>query len=171
MYCPKCGHQQVSEGVHYCSRCGFSLKGILTVRRKEMKQGAGLMLIAVLWFVFFRGFIDGWETARGEVESNNISLVIIVSVIPSIIFILGLARILYTVIEDRRGRLKHRAALAAQPPVDTKELGVAAGERSLPAFQGAEVGQPRGVSKLARPHSVTEDSTRLLRKPPGSELR
>lgn len=25
MYCPKCGQQQVSEGVLFCSRCGFNL--------------------------------------------------------------------------------------------------------------------------------------------------
>ena len=171
MYCPKCGHQQASEGVHYCPRCGFSLKGILTVRRKEMKQGAGLMLIAVLWFVFFHGFVDGWERAHGAVGRNNISLFIIINVIPSLIFISGLARILYAVVEDRRARQKQREALTAQQPVDTKELNRAAGDKALPAFQGAEVGRPRGVSNLRQPPSVTEESTRLLRNPPGSENR
>ena len=28
MYCPKCGHQQVSDDMRFCSRCGFQLTGV-----------------------------------------------------------------------------------------------------------------------------------------------
>lgn len=28
MYCPKCGYQQVSDDMRFCSRCGFQLTGV-----------------------------------------------------------------------------------------------------------------------------------------------
>lgn len=28
MYCPRCGQQQASEALRYCSRCGFPLEGV-----------------------------------------------------------------------------------------------------------------------------------------------
>src|SRR3982751_6571960 len=28
MFCPKCGQQQASEGVRFCSRCGFQLEAV-----------------------------------------------------------------------------------------------------------------------------------------------
>lgn len=31
MHCPKCGQQQISDEIRYCSRCGFLLTGVATV--------------------------------------------------------------------------------------------------------------------------------------------
>jgi zinc-ribbon domain len=31
MHCPKCGHQQASEDMRFCSRCGFSLSGVAEI--------------------------------------------------------------------------------------------------------------------------------------------
>ncbi|HAF15758.1 MAG TPA: zinc ribbon domain-containing protein, partial [Blastocatellia bacterium] len=31
MYCPKCGQQQASDAVRFCSRCGFLLEGTAAV--------------------------------------------------------------------------------------------------------------------------------------------
>jgi len=65
MYCPQCG-QQISDGLRFCSRCGFALDGVAKLiaaggtlpelsenvsfrspRRRGIEQGAILMLIGM----------------------------------------------------------------------------------------------------------------------------
>lgn len=65
MYCPQCG-QQISDELHFCSRCGFALNGVAKLiaaggtlpelsenissrspRRRGIEQGAILMLIGL----------------------------------------------------------------------------------------------------------------------------
>lgn len=62
MYCPQCGHQQVSNEIRFCSRCGLSL-GLATdllptsgsqLKREERElMGVGLMMATVLMLVNF----------------------------------------------------------------------------------------------------------------------
>ncbi len=69
MHCPKCGQQQVSDEIRYCSRCGLLLTGISAVvanngelpassaasgkkdspRKRGVKQGAIIFLLAFLF--------------------------------------------------------------------------------------------------------------------------
>ncbi len=66
MHCPRCGQQQVSEEIKFCSRCGFPLGLVSEVlanggnlpqladlhkNKKWFTQKLGLK-IALLWFVF-----------------------------------------------------------------------------------------------------------------------
>jgi hypothetical protein len=69
MFCPKCSQQQVTDEIRFCSRCGFLLTGIaeviendgklpgvskkdrkkiLTARKKGLKQGLFMLLLAIL---------------------------------------------------------------------------------------------------------------------------
>lgn len=69
MFCPKCSQQQVSDEIKFCSRCGFLLTGIAeviendgklpenskkdskklsTARKKGLKQGLFMLLLAIL---------------------------------------------------------------------------------------------------------------------------
>jgi len=42
MYCPKCGHRQVSDDMRFCSRCGFQLTGVAELLIKnELGPPAG----------------------------------------------------------------------------------------------------------------------------------
>lgn len=62
MFCPQCGHQQVSNEIRFCSRCGLSL-GLATdllptsgsqLKREERElMGVGLMMATVLMLVNF----------------------------------------------------------------------------------------------------------------------
>ena len=78
MHCPKCGQQQVSDEIRYCSRCGFLLTGVAEVvgnngvlpggsgaktgiskRTRGLKQAAfifilGLVLVPI-WIAFLVG--------------------------------------------------------------------------------------------------------------------
>lgn len=45
MFCPKCGYQQVSNDMRFCSRCGFSLAGVaeLLIKNGLEPQAGGLL--------------------------------------------------------------------------------------------------------------------------------
>src|SRR2546425_9304902 len=68
MFCPRCGQQQATDSMRFCSHCGFSMEGVMHLlaaggmlpqyqpqgektispRRKGVKQGASLMLIGAI---------------------------------------------------------------------------------------------------------------------------
>lgn len=64
VYCPRCGQEQISHEVRFCSRCGFLMNGLAeivlsggvvqqtepkppTPRRKGLKQGGAWILLGV----------------------------------------------------------------------------------------------------------------------------
>jgi uncharacterized membrane protein YvbJ len=62
MFCPQCGHQQASDNVRFCSRCGLSLGLVTDVlansshqlqREKREIRGISLMMATVLMLVNF----------------------------------------------------------------------------------------------------------------------
>lgn len=62
MFCPQCGHQQPSNEMRFCSRCGLSLglatdllptSGNQLQREKRELMGVGLMMATVLMLVNF----------------------------------------------------------------------------------------------------------------------
>lgn len=62
MFCPQCGHQQVSNEIRFCSRCGLSLglaidllptSGNQLQREERELWGVGLMIATVLLLVNF----------------------------------------------------------------------------------------------------------------------
>src|SRR5205823_12189455 len=84
MFCPRCGQQQATDSMRYCSRCGFAMEGTMHVlahggmlpvyqgpagektisaRRRGVKQGALLMLIGVL-LVPILGIMSGFAPGR-----------------------------------------------------------------------------------------------------------
>lgn len=85
MHCPRCGQQQISEEIKYCSRCGFSLAlvsdvlandgflpqlaGVERQDKKWLTRNFGLK-ISLLWFLFIVLILTplaGITKAPGEV--------------------------------------------------------------------------------------------------------
>lgn len=68
VYCPRCGQEQISAEIRFCSRCGFLMNGLVEIvlnggvpqeitnhgerpkspRRKGLKQGGGWFLLGIL---------------------------------------------------------------------------------------------------------------------------
>ena|SRR5688572_27935341 len=57
MFCPQCGHQQISNETRFCSRCGFSLSFVIEMldksstqlkREKRELTGIGLTMATVI---------------------------------------------------------------------------------------------------------------------------
>lgn len=80
MYCPKCSHQQASEDVRFCSRCGFQLDNVREflanegtrepgislkdakrhiLRQVDILIGAGFMLIGVIKAALVAANVEG----------------------------------------------------------------------------------------------------------------
>ena len=61
MFCPQCGHQQISDDTRFCSRCGLSLGHVTGLlinsgslqREKREISGVGLMMATVLMLLNF----------------------------------------------------------------------------------------------------------------------
>ena len=62
MFCPQCGHQQISNEIRFCSRCGLSLglatdllptSGNQLQREHRELMGVGLMMTTVLLLINF----------------------------------------------------------------------------------------------------------------------
>ena len=163
MYCPRCGQQQVSDDMRFCSRCGLAMTGLArwvsgaggsdkpshtaglspSPRRKLMKRGAKLMFVSVVLFIlclFFSLAID---------EGAPL-------IFPILLFFISLVVILYArLFRDPTPEpapvpeLASRMNKSALPPAS-----------SLPTYEG--VAQKIKTRELAEPPSVTENTTKLL---------
>src|SRR5712692_6438781 len=86
MFCPRCGQQQATDALRFCSRCGFPLEGAvhllahggmlphfqqvtgekeISPRKKGVKQGALLMLIGAV-LVPLMGVFSAFAPGRIE---------------------------------------------------------------------------------------------------------
>src|SRR5437588_9808777 len=84
MFCPRCGQQQATDSMRFCSRCGFALEGVMHLlahggmlpryqptagetkispRRRGVKQGGLLMLIGAIVVPIF-GVMSGFAPGR-----------------------------------------------------------------------------------------------------------
>lgn len=170
MYCPRCGQQQVSDEMKFCSRCGLPLSGLAewvagsatpasrepetgssvrSPRRKWIRRGAKLMFFSgVMFLVFLALSLIAEEGA--------------LMIFPIIVFLVALITMLYArlFMEDISPIQIHRA--------QTTALGAMSGGHTLPpasniGMQGVG-GQPVRTAELAHPPSVTENTTKLLDK-------
>ena len=177
MFCPQCGQQQVSDAVRFCSRCGFLLEGVsvvltsggqlpmrylqsarreLSPRSKGVRQGA-LMMLSTFLIVPIVAILT---------VSINAAPHIFVPIVAITFFVGGLLRMLYALMMED-----------ANPPVDPSELAAYAPpapqqlESRRPivsaqaSFTPAQAWKPRpNTAEIFTPPSVTENTTRLLKK-------
>ncbi len=175
MYCPKCGQQQTTGDVRFCSRCGFLLEGVsavlasgglapryvpagnqpLSPRSKGVRQGAMLMLSTLFVVPMLAILIVGILHGPGE----------IVGLAAVFCFIGGLLRMLFALImEDAYASPEiNQPANYSAPgqfePVARRPGLPAASVNTAPSWRP----QPN-TAELVHPPSVTENTTRLLDK-------
>lgn len=168
MYCPRCGQQQFSDEMRFCSRCGLPTGGLIdwltrtgappptavaetqtllpSPRKKGIRRGGKVMFTSAVLFVIFL------IVAIAVDEGGPL-------VIPFFIFFVGLVMMLYA-----------RLFSSPIPKVQTQytppsSLG-ATPLNTLPPHMHVpmqDVPQHRGrTNELAQPASVTEHTTKLL---------
>ena len=180
MHCPQCGQQQVSEETKFCSRCGFQLGIVSELLRHggflpqlaELNKGKsgyftrknGLIFTA-LWFIFFVMMLPAFF---GIARAN---------VLPGISAVFGLFTSIMLLIVSLAflKRPASPALLTASEfrPVAQAGLYGGANTPALPASEATpaasymppEAGwRAPDTGQLQRPGSVTEGTTRLLKK-------
>jgi hypothetical protein len=183
MHCPQCGQQQASNEMRFCSRCGFPLGGVvellarggipsssnaepqeqsLSPRYKGVRQGVIMMLIGTV-IVPILAIINSYQ-----IQTTLLDVLVPLSAV--ILFAGGLMRILYAAIFEQ-GSMKRDAPAYAVPIVPpqlsaTERVSALPPARSIPVSDFA----PRrmNTAELVQPHSVTENTTKLLDEEKGT---
>lgn len=168
MYCPRCGQQQVSDEMKFCSRCGLPTSGLtewiaarsaptaqtittqrslVSPRQKGIRRGAKVLFLSgVLFFIFL-----------------GISMVINDGgpmILPAVVFFVGIILMLYA-------RLFSDPMLSQ--PTQPSRLDQSATPSALPPASNVDsynpvnlAGQRVRTNELAQPPSVIENTTKLL---------
>ena len=171
MYCPKCGQQQISDEMKFCSRCGLQISGLtewvaaggvpatnaavkkissFSPRQKGIRLGAKVMFVSGVLFPVLLAI----SLAVGEGGPM---------ILPVVIFFVGLVIMLYARLfrEDipsfesdlvQTSRLAAVSAASALPPAST-----------IPIPDAGDFARPRvRTNELAQRPSITEHTTKLL---------
>ena len=179
MFCPQCGHQQVSGMIRFCSRCGFPLDGVIQLlgnggmipvyrnpeepvpispRRKGVKQG-GVLFLSGAVIVPLLGVMASY--------SGSGFLEVLTAFAAILCFVGGPLRMLYAAIFEEPAP---KPVLSYAPPpmaAPRPQFGPPAQHQALPPppARPATAGWRRpNTAELASPPSVTENTTRLLDK-------
>ena len=149
MFCPKCGQEQASESVRFCSRCGFKLN------MDEEPQARSLIRMA-LFLVLAVCAIMGWASITAGPAYMQIR--VITTLISVITFYLLFSRDLKHIFNK----------LFSQNTEQVKQFTPAFEKPVLPPAQSIPV-SARGphrvnTAEMVQPPSITEQTTTLLDK-------
>lgn len=166
MFCPRCGQQQVSEEVRFCSRCGLSLAAVPSLlaglestppegasrrgrwkKRKQVRRGAKLMFLsAVLFPIFF-------ALALAVDEPGPL-------LVPFAVFLAGLSWVLYFVIFGEETEQESAGAKGREVLREGRNAAPLPPATFVPA---SGFGARRAnTADMAQPPSITEQTTKLL---------
>ncbi len=167
MYCPQCSQQQISDELRFCSRCGFPLDGVNklvagggtlpaleedadkpvgSTRRRGVQQGIILMFVSVLLLPLV------------EVIGRPYNEILL------FMFLLGgILRTLYALAFQEGTLYKSRKQKESVAP---SRLGANMSGYAFPPSQATTLNfteQRVGTAEMIKqPHSITENTTKLL---------
>jgi len=181
MFCPRCGQQQATDSMRFCSRCGFLLEGAALLlahggmipqfqpiegeqkaspRRKGVKQGVLLLLIGAI-LVPILGVFTSFAPGR---LSNMFEFFLIISAI--LCFPGGALRMLYAALFEEGAQSRSFAPpVSYAPPVITAPSSPRLSALPPPAVNPTVGWRARPqTAEIIQPPSVTDNTTRLLNK-------
>lgn len=149
MFCPKCGQEQASESLRFCSRCGFKLnEGEECVARRLIKMAMYLVLTICA--------LGGWAsvTSGPDYMQVRVFITLVAAITFYLLFSRDLKHIFYKTLSQNTEPIKQVASSAhksALPPA-----------QSIPV---ATLGAHRvNTAEMLPPPSVTERTTVLIDK-------
>ena len=178
VYCPRCGQEQISAEVRFCSRCGFLMTGLAEVilnggmpqelttgpkpptpRRRGLKQGGAWFLLGIL-IVPLMGIL--YSLFRFPPQLVGLTAIIF--------FIGGLLRMIFAAIFES-GNPTDKTLEESVYQTAQKLLNKQPQANALPPQQSIPVDNytpPRQVNwrdtNDLEPSSVTDSTTKLLQK-------
>jgi hypothetical protein len=181
MHCPRCGQQQISEQTKFCSRCGFQL-GLVS----ELLENGGFLpqlaelhkkkpaffsrkngaIFSVLWFIFFVMMIPAFFGIAGEGDAAGVSAVF--GVFSTLMFLI-LTFAFFKKSPKAYETAAHQMPSAQNPAglYGNQQMGALPPQQTQPASTyTAPTGNWRApdTDDLVRPPSVTDSTTKLLKK-------
>lgn len=177
MHCPNCGQQQISDETKFCSRCGMPLglvseilaNGGFLPQLAELYKGKQSWLtrkngvvFSIIWFIFWVMMLPAFIGLAGGEQEAGVSAVF--GVFTTVIFLI----ITFAFLKKTPKGIP--AGAANQAPAGLNE---AATRNALPPQQSIPVSSyapPSGgwraadTGEVAHPSSVTEPTTKLLKK-------
>lgn len=176
MHCPRCGQQQVSEEIKFCSRCGLPLAVVAEVLahdgflprlddlqndKKRLTRNVGLK-IALLWFVIFSMLLPSLAAvtkAPGDIVAGLAVFGFIGGVLISLLSFLFLTNNPKPTVQNQlryQPQNLNAAQTTALPPQNFQPV-------SDYVSPSVESWKAPNTGELA-PHSVTDETTKLLYK-------
>jgi hypothetical protein len=181
MFCPRCSQEQISEETKFCSRCGLPL-GLVseilindgfsafpnetnTKKKKKWLTRKNGLLFSLFWFIFFAMMLT--PIFGGAVGDDAGALVFaVIGIMGGIIFAIASFAFLKKVPKN------NEASNQKLPNYQTQNL-YTAQQTALPPHQTQPVQnyvspanswKAPDTGEMVQPGSVTEVTTRLLRK-------
>lgn len=149
MFCAKCGQEQASELVRFCSRCAFRLN-------TDVESVALRLLKIAMFLVLTIGALLGWGSMTNGPAYMQVR--VIIALFAAVTFYLLFARDLKHVFNK----------LFSQNIEPTKQVTPVSRESALPPAESfpVPIHGSRGVNtaEMVQPPSVTEQTTMLLDK-------
>ncbi len=180
MHCPRCGQQQISDQTKFCSKCGFQLALVVELLENggylpqlaELQDGKGTILtrkngviFSVLWLIFWMMLLPAFFAALG---TNRLP-----AALAAFGFFSSLIMLVASLALLKRAPKAYEPGTRQMPPASVASLYGEIPRGALPAQQTPPVSAympPEGAWKVAdtgdlvRPGSVTESTTKLLKK-------
>lgn len=180
MHCPKCGQQQISEETRFCSRCGFQLglvaklleNGGFLPQLAEIYKGKSTffsrkngVIFSALWLIFWVMMLPAFFGIANEEDAAGVSAVF--GIFTTMMFLIISLAVLkrapkayelapHQMAASAPASLYGQAPIGALPPQQTHPAST-----YMPPEGGWRVPD---TGDLARPGSVTEGTTKLLKK-------
>jgi hypothetical protein len=176
MFCPKCGQRQSSDGVRFCSRCGFQLEvvkellltdGVLlrpeaeiqksgrSPRNRGIRQGTMLMLLTALFVP-----LTAMLAKLGLLPREFIAMAAIICAVG------GFMRLVYALMFEEGAQRVKLPSPALNAPTGATQLRSGHAQAALPPQSNkpaSDFNRWRAeTAEMAQPPSVTENTTRLL---------
>jgi len=148
MFCPKCGQEQASESVRFCSRCGFKLNSLEEALAKRLIKMAMYLVLTICAVI-------GWGsiTAGPGYMQVRVIITLIAAITFYLLFSRDLKHIFYKLFSQNIERIK--------------QVTSASQESALPPAQSMPVpirSHRVNIAEMVQPPSVTEQTTILLDK-------
>lgn len=183
MHCPKCGQQQVSDEMRFCSRCGFALGivtellvtgGTLPERQAESFEGKftgrkrgkrlGLLLIITGIVLAMIGGIIQESLATNPLNIPGLAGTLLLFFPAIIIGVAGLVRFLYAWLLETNVQSGTYPLVSANAAIkrglNSEDYRALPASHSIPA---TGFGAKRGdTTEMVNVPSVTENTTKLL---------
>jgi hypothetical protein len=148
MFCPKCGQEQASESVRFCSRCGFKLNIVEEPLAKRLIKMAMYLVLTICAVI-------GWGSITAG--PGYMQVRVIITLIAAITF--------YLLFSHDLKHIFHK--FFSQNIERIKQVTSGSQESALPPAQSTPVpirSHRVNTAEMVQPPSVTEQTTILLDK-------